>query len=69
VPVQPALLDQLDLVHGVREAQRRGKGHVDRPLWPVSRMTAWRQVTTVMVAAGIPAGHDRRRRQGAATGS
>ena len=32
VPVPPGLLDQLDLVHGLREAQRRGKGHSDRPL-------------------------------------
>ena len=47
---------QLDLVHGLREAQRRGKGHADRPLWPLSRMTAWRQVKAVMAAAGIPAG-------------
>ena len=37
VPVPPGLLDQLDLVHGLREAQRRGKGHSDRPLWPWSR--------------------------------
>jgi integrase/recombinase XerD len=59
VPVPPGLLDQLDLVHGVREAQRRGKGHADRPLWPWSRMTAWRQVTAVMAAADIPAGPHR----------
>ena len=59
VPVPPSLLDELDLVHGVREAQRRGKGHTDRPLWPSSRMTAWRQVTTVMVAADIPSGPHR----------
>src|SRR4051812_10924176 len=61
VPVPPGLLDQLDLVHGLREAQRRGKGHVDQPLWPWSRMTAWRHVTTVMAAAAadIPAGPHR----------
>jgi integrase/recombinase XerD len=52
-------LDELDLVHGVREAQRRGKGHADRPLWPSSRMTAWRQVTAVMAAADIPDGPHR----------
>src|SRR4051794_8744446 len=45
VPVPPGLLDQLDLVHGVREAQRRGKGHAGRRLRPWSRMMAWRQVT------------------------
>src|SRR5215207_5968978 len=59
VPVPPGLLDELDLVHGVREAQRRGKGHADRPLWPWSRMTAWRQVTTIMAAADIPPGPHR----------
>jgi integrase/recombinase XerD len=45
VPVPPALLDQLDLVHGLREALKRGRGHAERPLWPCSRMTvsgAWR---------------------------
>ena len=59
VPVPPGLLDQLDLVHGLREALKRGRGHADRPLWPCSRMTAWRQVTTVMQAADIPAGPHR----------
>src|SRR4051812_37576289 len=59
VPVPPGLLDELDLVHGVREAQRRGKGQADRPLWPMSRMTAWRQVTAVMEAADIPDGPHR----------
>lgn len=53
VPVPPALLDALDLVHGVREAQGkrdRGKGLV---LWPWSRMTAWRRVAEVMTAAQL----------------
>lgn len=59
VPVPPGLLDELDLVHGVREAQRRGKGHADHRLWPWSRMTAWRQVKAVMLAADIPAGPQR----------
>src|SRR4051794_3684235 len=53
VPVPPGLLDQLDLVHGVREAQKRGKGHADRPLWPWARNTAWRHVKAVMAAADI----------------
>ena len=48
-----------DEPHGLRETQRRGKGHTDRPLWPWSRMTAWRHVTTVMAAADIPAGPHR----------
>lgn len=59
VPVPPGLLDQLDLVHGVREAQRRGKGHADRPLWPWARNTAWRYVKAVMTAAEIADGPHR----------
>lgn len=59
VPVPPGLLDQLDLVHGVREAQRRGKGHADRPLWPWARNTAWRRVKAVMAAAEIMDGPHR----------
>jgi len=53
VPVPPALLDALDLVHGIRELQsRRGKGRGER-LWPWSRMTGWRAVHAVMQAAGL----------------
>ena len=53
VPVPPALLDALDLVHGVRELQaRRGKGRSER-LWPRSRMTGWRAVHAVMQAARL----------------
>ena len=53
VPVPPALLDALDLVHGIRELQsRRGKGQGVR-LWPWARMTGWRAVHAVMQAAGL----------------
>jgi integrase len=53
VPVPPALLDALDLVHGIREIPtRRGKGRGVR-LWPWSRMTGWRAVHAVMQAAGL----------------
>jgi integrase/recombinase XerD len=53
VPVPPAMLDALDLVHGIRELHaRRGKGHGVR-LWPWSRMTGWRAVHTVMEAADL----------------
>jgi integrase/recombinase XerD len=53
VPVPPALLDALDLVHGIREHQaRRGKGGGEQ-LWPWSRMTGWRAVHAVMAAAGL----------------
>jgi integrase len=57
VPVPPALLDALDLVHGIRELQaRRGKARTER-LWPVSRMTGWRAVRAVMKAAGLDGPH------------
>jgi integrase/recombinase XerD len=53
VPVPSALLDALDLVHGIRELHaRRGKGRGVR-LWPWSRMTGWRAVHAVMAAAGL----------------
>ena len=53
VPVPPALLDALDMVHGVREIQtRRGTGKSTR-LWPWSRMTGWRAVHAVMQSAGL----------------
>jgi len=56
VPVPPALLDALDLVHGIRQLQQgRGNGRNVR-LWSMSRPTAWRQVKAVMDAAGIGAG-------------
>jgi hypothetical protein len=38
---------------------RRDGAYAARPLWPCSRMTAWRQVTTVMVAADLLAGPHR----------
>ncbi len=45
VPVPPELLDTLAMVHGIREAQRRGRATA--PLWPWSRMTGFRQVQGV----------------------
>jgi integrase/recombinase XerD len=57
VPVPPALLEALDLVHGIRELQgRRGKGRSER-LWPWSRMTGWRAVHAVMAGAGLDGPH------------
>ncbi len=56
VPVPEALLDQLDLVHGVGEARRRGNGQLDKPLWPWTRGHVWRRVKAVMRAAGIGEG-------------
>jgi integrase len=55
VPVPPFLLEALDLVHGIRESQRRrGRG---ARLWPWSRMTGWRAVHGVMAAAGLAGAH------------
>lgn len=56
VPVPPAVLDALDLVHGVREAQRRSNGGRGLRLWPWARSTAWLRVKGVIAAAGIKAG-------------
>jgi integrase/recombinase XerD len=52
VPVPPALLDALNMVHGIRELHaRRGKRRGIR-LWPWSRMAGWRCIA-VMDAAGL----------------
>ena len=42
------------MVHGIRQAQRRGR--TKALLWPWSRMTAYRRVQEVIAAAGIPDG-------------
>jgi integrase/recombinase XerD len=48
------------MVHGIREAHRRKKNDIlGAPLWPIARNTAWRHVTAVMKAAGIPEGPHR----------
>ncbi len=57
VPVPPALLGALDMVHGIRELQTRpGKGRGQR-LWPWSRMTGWRAVHGVMRIARLDGPH------------
>ena len=57
VPVPPSLLDSLDMVHGIREQQKRRQGLGDEePLWPWHRSHAWRLVKAVMREAGIPDG-------------
>jgi integrase len=52
VPVPAALIEILDLVHGLRE---RG-GHRDERLWSWCRTTAWRRVKGVIAAADIAEG-------------
>jgi integrase len=56
VPVPPELLDTLDMVHGVREIQKRGGALLNDRLWPWSRMTAWRHIDGIIAAAGIRQG-------------
>jgi integrase len=57
VPVPPALLEALNMVHGIRELQaQRGKGRGVR-LWPWSRMTGWRAVHAAMQAARLDGPH------------
>jgi len=56
VPVPPALLDALDLVHGIRKAQKGKDGGKGQKLWSWSRTTAWRRVKEVLNAAGVNEG-------------
>jgi len=56
VPVPPALLDALNLVHNIRETEaRRGRGRKVK-LWTWERTTAWRKVKAVMDAAELGEG-------------
>ena len=52
VPVPEALLDRLEVVHGIRAARMHAELH-DGRLWPWCRTTAWKHVTRRMCAAGI----------------
>ena len=57
VPVPPAFLDMLNMVHDVRAAQkRRDRGKALR-LWNWSRTKGWYVVRTVMKAAKIAGPH------------
>jgi integrase/recombinase XerD len=57
VPVPAVLLDTLDMVHGLRELQRRQNAkELNTPLWPFSRTSAWRLVKSVMDRAEIQDG-------------
>ena len=46
----------LNMVHGIREAQKKKRNDHDRPLWSYSRSTAFRRIKEVMAAADLPAG-------------
>ena len=57
VPVRPELLELLDMVHGVREAQQRGKPEMlGVRLWPWTRTHGWRLVKGIVARANIPDG-------------
>jgi integrase len=47
-PVPPALLDTMNLVHGVRKLQARHDGGLEPYLWPRSRTGAGRRICEVM---------------------
>ncbi|MDP9310115.1 MAG: site-specific integrase [Chloroflexota bacterium] len=53
VPVPPWLLDDLDLVHGIRKAQKAKNGGRGTKLWNWSDTTAWRRVKQVMQQARL----------------
>ena len=55
VPVPPDFLDTVDLVHGIRKAQRSKQGR-ELPLWTYSRKTAYRRIKEVMAEASIAPG-------------
>ncbi len=57
VPVPPAFLDTLDMVHAIRAAQKRPDRGKSSVLWDWSLVTAWRRVCDVMAAAGIEGPH------------
>ncbi len=50
IPVQESYLDTLELVHTIKDAQKRKRR---KPLWSWSRVHAWRLVKGVMDKAGI----------------
>jgi len=48
VPLSPAMMTQLKLVHNLSQRQ-----HDEKQLWPYSRTTAWRRIKALMEKAGI----------------
>ena len=57
VPVPPALLESLNMVHGIRELHGQRCKRCGVRLWPWSRMTGWRTVHAVKVAAELDGPH------------
>jgi len=55
VPVPPAVLDMLAMVHGLKGRKKKTtkKDSPPPPLWDFGRTTAWKKVLAVMAAAGV----------------
>lgn len=53
VPVPAPVLEALDLVHGIREAQRSKSHGATVRLWPFHRASAWRYVAAVLAEASV----------------
>ena len=54
VPVPSEVLDTLDMVHGIRQAQKAKKRVVlDKPIWAWSRKTAYTRIKELMDQVGI----------------
>ncbi len=57
VPVPSEVLDTLDMVHGLKGAQKAKKTTIlNKPLWPWSRKTAYTRIKELMDHAGISDG-------------
>lgn len=57
IPVSPAFLDMLNMVHDLRAVQQHKDGGRGVALWGWSRGTVWSRVCKVMQAAGIIGHH------------
>ena len=53
IPVPRGYVEEMDTVHGIREAQARADHGRESRLWKFSRTTGWRLIHIVMAAAEI----------------
>ena len=56
VPVPPAVLEMLAMVHGLKDKKKKTAATKEKsppPLWSFGRTTAWKHVIAVMKAAGV----------------
>ncbi len=56
IPVPSEFIDTLNVAHGIREAQKKGKKQTSIPLWDWTRQWGRILITNVMIEAGIPEG-------------